>query len=166
MEFAKFLKQARDDWKSENALQDVVVKDAWADWLSENWEWEWYVTLTFRESVGVRRANSLWQLWYKQLVGETKKDVQYVRFEEWQRLRGVPHYHALMLNVKHVRRVKWNDRWAALAGWARVQKYDSNRGAAYYVSKYVVKDMGNIRFSDSLQDYAKWSDRPIQLEFS
>ena len=142
------------------------ITDAWGKWLDMNWEWEWYVTLTFRDVVGVRRAENLFQKWLKELEKRSGNDVQYVRCTEWQRYRGVPHYHALMLNLKHVRRLTWMDRWFELAGIARIFPYDRNKGATFYLSKYVTKELGDIRFSDSLEDYTRWSDRPVQLEFS
>ncbi len=140
------------------------VKQAWGDWLSENWNWEWYATLTFRDNVGVVRANSLWQMWYKQLITATRRDVQYVRFTEWQRNRGIPHYHVLMLNLKHVRRLTWLDRWVDLAGWARIHKYNPNKGAAYYLTKYITKQTGEVTFSEGLREFARDANRPEQPE--
>ncbi len=162
-----FLKQAWDDWDAERvAVNDkALIQQTWGDWLGD-WDWEWYCTLTFRDNVGVRRANSLWQMWYKRHITATRKDVQYVRFTEWQRNRGVPHYHVLMLNLKHVRRLTWLDRWVDLAGWARIHKYNSNKGAAYYLSKYITKETGEVKFSEGLQDFVRSANRPEQLEFS
>jgi hypothetical protein len=54
----------------------------------------------------------------------------------------------------------WND----IAGFARIFLYDKERGAGYYLSKYVVKELGEIKFSEKLQDYAVWSDRYNQLK--
>lgn len=142
------------------------IRQAWGNWLHYTWAWEWFVTLTFRQDeVGTGRANALWSKWLKQLVKETGNDVQFVRVTEYQRYRGIPHYHALMLNLKHVRRLKWLDRWVALAGWARVLPYEPKRGASYYLSKYVIKDTGEVVFSDDIQDYTRSSHRAEQLEF-
>ena len=162
-----FLEQAWDDWDSGRvAINDkAVIKQAWGDWLRE-WDWEWYCTLTFRDNVGIRRANSLWKVWYEKLVTSTRKNVQYVRFTEWQRDRGVPHYHVLMLNLKHVRRLTWLDRWVDLAGWARIEPYNPDKGAAHYLCKYITKERGEVKFSEGLQDFARDANRPEQLEFS
>lgn len=144
-----------------------LLQEAWGNWLHYQWEWEWFVSLTFRDDhVGTGRANVLWRMWHKQLVKETGKDVQYVRVTEFQRYRGIPHYHALILNVKHVRRLTWKDRWDTLAGYARILRFDPKKGAAYYLCKYIVKDMGEVVFSDDIQDYTRFSNRPEQLEFS
>lgn len=162
-----FLKQAMDDYEEGRpALTIAQVKKSWGEWLYENWEWEWYATLTFRENVGIKRADALWRKWYTQLVTETGKDVQYVRFAEWQRHRGVLHYHALLLNVKYVRRLKWMDRWNAMAGFARIYAYDSKKGATFYLSKYVASELGEVVFSDGLKEYSVSANRPVQLEFS
>ncbi len=87
-----FLERAWDDWDAGRvAVNDkAVIKQAWGDWLSENWTWEWYATLSFKDDIGTRRADFLFQKWYKQLTTETRKDVQYVRCEELQLYRGVP----------------------------------------------------------------------------
>ncbi len=164
----KFIKRVWAEYEEGRvAVNDKgLVKDTWGEWLSESWDWEWYATLTFRENVGTRRADYLWRTWYKQLITETSKDVQYVRCEELQLSRGVPHYHALLLNLKHVRRLKWLDRWVELAGWAQIYMYNPHKGAAYYLSKYVTKELGKIQFSPELEQYTVDSGRPVQLEFS
>lgn len=142
----------------------ALVKKAWGDWLSETWDWEWYATLTFRDDVGTKRAGSLWRMWVRQLTAETRKDVQWVRCEELQPDRGIPHYHSLLLNLKHVRRLKWLDRWVSIGGWARIYQYNPNKGAAYYLCKYVTKELGKVEFSEGLQDFARNANRPVQAE--
>lgn len=141
------------------------LRGIWGDWLNTNWEWEWFVSLTFRhERVGTGRANYLWRQWLGELMKSTGKDVGFVRVTEWQRYRGIPHYHALMLNLEGVRRLKWLDRWVDMAGWARVLPYESGKGASHYLSKYVTKEMGEMVFSDNLQDYACSEHRAEQLK--
>lgn len=142
-----------------------TVRDAWGKWLNYNWKWEWFVSLTFRDShVGTVRANNLWRKWYGDLVKSTGNDVGFFRVTEWQRYRGIPHYHALMLNLDGVRRLKWLDRWVDIAGWARVLPYNPKKGANYYLSKYVTKEMGEVLFSDNIQEYTRFSPKQLKFE--
>lgn len=78
--------------KSEN-LQDI-----WGQWLSE-WNWEWFVTLTFREEVGIVKAERLWRRWIRELNEAFGDRVGYFRVMEWHRNRKVPYFHALILNL-------------------------------------------------------------------
>jgi len=43
-----------------------------------------------------------------------------------------------MGNLARVRRLTWMDNWKS--GYARIYKYDVNRGANYYLTKYCVKE--------------------------
>jgi hypothetical protein len=58
------------------------------------------------------------------------------------------------------------DNWDAIAGFARIYAYDGSKGATFYLSKYVSKDLGEIQFSEGLEEYSISANRPIQLEFS
>jgi len=155
----------RREQKQWGCVMGAVVKQAWGDWLSETWDWQWFVTLTFRdESVGRGRANSLWKRWVGAMEKAAQKAPGFVRVTEYQRYRGVPHYHALMLNVDGLRRLSWLDRWVELAGWARVLPYYPENGASYYISKYISKDIAEMSFSDNIQDFRKSAIRSCQPE--
>lgn len=145
---------------------DATVKAAWGDWLSTNWQWEWFVTLTFRDnSVGRGKADSLWRRWVAEIEKSAQTAPAFVRVTEYQRYRGVPHYHALMMNVEGLRRLKWLDRWVSLAGWARVLPYDYRNGASYYISKYIAKDIAEVHLSENLGEYAVSYERHKQMRF-
>jgi len=118
------------------------VKREFCSFLNR-WEWDWYVTLTYRGSPGITKAKKLFRLWLGCLEEEEKIKPYYVRFLEWQK-RGVPHFHLLMGNMGEVKRLKWMDRWYDLAGIARIYPYNRNLGAGYYLGKYLFKDSGEI----------------------
>ncbi|MBA7688707.1 hypothetical protein ES703_97196 [subsurface metagenome] len=44
----------------------------------------------------------------------------------------------------------FKDFWE-LHGFARVEKYEADRGANYYVGKYLTKEQADIRFSHNLK---------------
>ncbi len=46
-----------------------------------------------------------------------------------------------MGGLQRIRRDKWWSTWYTQYGAARILPYDSRLGAAYYLTKYVVKDI-------------------------
>lgn len=145
---------------------NMVMREAWGTWLSELWDWEWFVTLTFRNpSMGRGAANKIWRTWVREMEKSSGKAPGFFRVSERTPYRYAPHYHALMLNVDGLRRLKWLDRWVELAGWARVLPYYPTNGAAYYVSKYIAKDISEMLFSDFIEDFQRSADAPAQMRF-
>ena len=65
--------------------------------------------------------------------------IAWFRADEYGPLGGRLHLHALVSNVGHLRRLTWMDRWDARNGYARILKFDPEKGAAYYCAKYVTK---------------------------
>jgi len=132
---------------------------AFGAWLSLP-EWDWYTTHTFKaDYVSPRQADRAWYSWFNSLrVAARAKRLTpscygsaapfYFRVAEYQD-RGTLHFHALIGGVGDVRRLLFKDFWE-LSGFARVEKYDSDRGASYYVGKYLTKADGDIRFSHNL----------------
>lgn len=147
------------------ARRRAELNEAMGNWLAHNWRWEWYGHFTFRGSVGVVKAGMIWCAFVKRLRKTTGLDVQWVRCTEFQE-REVIHYHALFLNVKGARRLSWMDRWAEVAGWSRIMAYNPKQRGSWYIAKYQTKELGEVKFSDGLENYAIWADRgPEQLEF-
>ncbi|MBA7591847.1 hypothetical protein ES708_34015 [subsurface metagenome] len=128
---------------------------AFGEWLSTP-DWQWYVTLTFRAAdVSLKASDGHWQSWLNTLTQACKvmgKDHPfYFRVLEFQD-RGTPHYHALVGGVGDIRRLLFKDIWE-LHGFARVEAYDKNKGANFYVGKYLTKNTGEIRFSHNLKKH-------------
>lgn len=74
------------------------VKDAWSEWLGR-YSWDWWTTLTFRNTITTRTANHKWCKWIRAIENELKDEVGYFRVSEVQRGREMLHFHALMLNL-------------------------------------------------------------------
>ena len=117
------------------------------------WNWSLYGHFTFRDRVddsGLRKfvhpeaACKIWDKFIHQLNKEIfgnryykrKKDgVVWARATEFQ-IRGALHFHALIGCVPdRVRRLDYVDFWYALAGFARIYKYEPGKGAEGYLSK-------------------------------
>jgi len=125
-------------------------------WLC-GWDWEWFVSLTFHyDKVGVVWSNKRWQKWIQGIRKRIGHRVEFVRVTEYQ-LRDAIHFHALMLNTGGYMRLRARDLWCNKMknGYARVLPYDPNRGAGYYVAKYIVKEFGDIQLSRALGKYRR-----------
>ncbi len=59
---------------------------------------------------------------------------------ELHKYRETPHLHALVANVEPVNRSNWWKVWYQTNGRARIEPYDPDRGAAWYITKYVGKE--------------------------
>jgi len=133
------------------------IKKAWGAWLDNLASWDWWVTLTFRDpseadqkrgwtKIGTHYAKRAWETFIKALEGSTEEKIGWASGTEYQRWRGVPHYHALINGVGGLRRLDWMDWWYNRYGIARILPYDKTKGAGRYISKYVVKELGDIDF--------------------
>jgi hypothetical protein len=135
---------------SENPVTDALGK--WLTELHQQYPWDWFATLTFARE-GITPAGA--QYWFRRYLdgaGEAGIAKPYAfRADEYGPLHGRYHLHALVGNVSHLQiycgaRLQknewgnpccWVHRWPC--GYARIFPYDPQRGASYYLSKYVVK---------------------------
>jgi len=120
------------------------LRELWSEWLNE-YDWNWWTTLTFRNKVTKKAANKKWNRWLRAIEEETEVSPGYFRVTENQE-RNVLHFHALMLGVEHLRRLTFMDRWFEIAGYARIYPYDSKRGANHYLTKYISKELSDYKF--------------------
>jgi hypothetical protein len=144
-------------YNADARTSQAEIKKAWGVWLDNLAEWVWWVTLTFRDpsekdqrrgwtKIGTDYAKRAWNSFIKALEGSTEEKVGWCCGTEYQRWRGVPHYHALINGVGGLRRLDWMDWWYNRYGIARILPYDKTKGAGRYISKYVVKELGDIDF--------------------
>ncbi|MBA7554384.1 hypothetical protein ES705_47001 [subsurface metagenome] len=136
------------------------LKQAWGDWVSQLYPWQWFVTLTFRD----RSAEQVRQGWtkvgmayaktaYNQFLGRLQPalgPLYWFRAFETQFWRGVPHIHVLVGGLDSLEYAPVAAWYWQRYGFIRVLEYDPQLGAGYYLCKYVVKELGDIRFSPSL----------------
>lgn len=101
-------------------------------------------------------ADARWQSWLNMVLLACKNKglsrPHYVRATEFQELREsrTIHYHALIGGVGDIRRLGFKDLWE-LNGHSRVVEYDPNRGAGFYLGKYLTKYGTDLRMSHNLR---------------
>lgn len=116
------------------------LRRGWAHWLN-SFSWDLWVTLTYRNPVGLTRAITTIRSWF--LLLGAFAPIHYAAFLEWSRWRDRPHAHALIGGIAESidRAAVWYS-WYIRHGRATVSQYDSARGASFYLTKYVSKDHG------------------------
>lgn len=94
---------------------------------------------------------------YLQTLSPKDRQGRYLNPLWWVRGRephlgyGGTHFHALIGGLTtDVRRDEAYGWWFERYGINRIEPYDPERGAAHYLTKYVVKQLGDVRFSDNL----------------
>ena len=137
------------------------LSTAVGEWLGR-YPWDAWCTLTFRAGnftteAATRAADNLLE-WLRR---EGAPDVTYFIGHEVGGLGGRLHLHGLLGQLPPIdtRRGIWKF-WYKRYGRAQVLPYDPERGAAYYVSKYVSKGLAEWDF-----DLTGWS-RPASPQTS
>ena len=122
------------------------MSQAMGDWLSA-YRWEWWATVTFRADFSLPSAMRAARNFFLMVEDAAERPVGGFWAIERHKYRGgddpaslVPHIHALVTNVTGVsRKAVWEKcfkRW----GRTRIEPYDPNRGASWYIAKYVGKE--------------------------
>jgi len=123
------------------------LRQAYVEWIMPLSDWQWYCHFTFKNPVHPEQANRRFLRFTRDInkalfgkrYGENGQGVSWVRGQEWQK-RDVIHFHVLHGGgVSVLRRLTYMDRWYEDNGIARIQPYDKDKGAVYYMVKYILK---------------------------
>lgn len=133
--------------------------EVFGDWLS-GYEWSHWGTFTFRpyaprpkpglapprlRSVppgpSVEFAHREWRRYVRRLERTLYQRIWWFRGDEFGEQLGRLHFHALLGGAPGVEAELLAKPWTA--GFAQVEEYDPNRGAAHYVTKYVRTNFGD-----------------------
>lgn len=131
------------------------LREAWGKFLGQ-FQWDWFVSLSFREIVPTFRAHRLVRYFLQDVGTAAGVPIFWFRADEYGEHTGRFHIHALVGNVAHLRRLDWMDEWNRRAGWARIFEFNQERGAAYYCAKYVTKQSGDWELSDDLSAFSQY----------
>lgn len=130
------------------------ITNAMGKWLSTLAPWDVFATWTFSRPVNIEGAMYMARRhlrWVEKAAG--RPVYAFVGVEQGE-TGGLLHLHALLGNVAHLRTYcgirldpgKWGRTCCLVHAWpcgiARVLPYDPGLGAAFYVSKYVAKQLG------------------------
>lgn len=150
---------------SQNELINALGQ--WLSAMHEYYPWDWFATLTFADERSTRGstitraditqdgAAYFFRRWLQGAAAVGLAMPYAFRADEYGPLYGRYHLHALIGNVAHLQRYCgerlpkgawgksccWVHRWPC--GIARIFPYDPQRGAHFYLSKYVVKAIAN-----------------------
>jgi len=139
--------------------QKQGLRQAWGDWLSTLADWEWFVTMTFRDPPrssgtwtrpGWGYAKGAWEA-FRKAQQPPLGELAWVRCFEMQQWRGVPHIHALVANSDPAITLWEMKAWCwRNYGMARVLPYDPTLGAGHYLCKYLTKELSDIEWGGNL----------------
>ena len=116
------------------------LSDSLGEFLSE-FQWDWYVTLTFAGDIQTFAARNRCSAWLRSLEKAADQPIAWFRGDEYGEKFGKFHMHLLIGGVAHLHRFTWMKRWER-NGYARIFEFDSSQAAPFYVSKYVTKQFG------------------------
>jgi hypothetical protein len=126
-----------DDATSDRKRQQQLRR-AWGEYL-EGLPWDHYATLTFRRWSGEDFARRAFGSWARRLGQEAGMPLLwFVGFERGHQL-GRLHLHALLGNTRDISRCFLEKTW--VSGFSHIVPYLPSHGAAYYVTKYVTKEL-------------------------
>lgn len=136
------------------SLLKVASAPSWGVFL-DRFPWDWFVTLTFRGTVGEWGAERKFRRLVRTMRHDCGHRVEWFRVTEWHKFRNVPHYHALFTDCKQLRRMRYVDWWWGQGfGTARIFPYDKRLGAGQYLGKYLMKQDSDLSASRGLKRFA------------
>lgn len=142
------------------------ISQEMSEWLNK-FNWDWYCTLTFRfqvkDPINAKKyfhrflASMSWE-WFQKVNQATKlsnknkeyfilrynlmdNDISY--FVAVERFKGNfgTHLHCLLSGVNDIKYVDAGQIWFQKYGFATIEKYLSELGANYYLTKYITKEL-------------------------
>ncbi len=140
----------QEEW-ARRRQQTVMLPEAYGEFISTLAEWDWFVTITFKEitvrDLAVAR------------IGECLADIQgavggkqigWTLAEEFGRIGGRYHCHLLLTGVVNQSRKFWWKEAFRRFGRSEIRPFDREQAAAFYAAKYAAKQLGFIHFGGTL----------------
>lgn len=122
------------------------VKEEFGKWLSQ-YDWDWFFTGTYRfiniSKIGIYHT-------FLSFLNHISEESGFVVPKFWvglemQGTREIPHIHSLIKfeGIKNPKRLircdRWWKWWFERYGRNRIELYNKNLGAGYYLAKYIYK---------------------------
>ena len=138
------------------ARQRRELPRAFGEFISELAEWDWFVNpISFRDDgvkgppppdLALARIGEYFGL----VQRATSRPVGWVIGEEFGKLGGRYHCHALVTGVADQHRKFWWRVAFDQFGRTRIEPFDRERAAAFYAAKYAAKQLGGLHFGGTL----------------
>jgi hypothetical protein len=147
----------------QDSKNKAALLEAWGELLSQ-YDWDWFMTLTFGKPVGTWAANERFSELVKTIRNDVGHRVEFFRVTDWHRYRPVPHYHCFVGDAGGVSRKKYEAWWRRRYGFARIFNYDKNLGARFYLGKCLTKPDSDLMPSRNLKKILKgnWFDELLR----
>lgn len=138
-------------------LNIIQKRNASADWLN-TFSWDWYAILTFKQEVGVKQAYKIFNKWKLELKHTVQHPIQYFMIIETPRLKVEHlHIHLLLTGTRNEKPNEWERKWFGIAGIGKIQLYDHNMGARYYLGEKLARGDNEIMCSKDLRFFPSFS---------
>ncbi len=126
--------------------QRRILPAAFGEFLAGLADWDWFLTLTFREPASALASVTAIAEWFGCIEQQASHLVGWVMAEEFGLFGGRFHCHGLVAGVRELERGFWWAEAFRRFGRSRIEPCDSRRAAAFYSAKYAAKQLGNIHF--------------------
>jgi hypothetical protein len=127
-----------------------MLPQAWGEFLAGLADWDWFVTITFRDELASDKARIEIAI-YLALLERAAGPIGWLMAEEFGSVGGRFHCHLLVTGVRNAHRQFWWAEAFRRFGRTRIEPFDPNRAAAFYAAKYAAKSLGNLELGGTLQ---------------
>jgi hypothetical protein len=141
----------RQEAWAKSKQQRGLLPEAYGEFLSKLAEWDWFVTITFRDIIPHDLAMTLIEEWLADIQARVGgKQIGWVLAEEFGRIGGRYHCHLLVTGVsKEIRTFWWSEAFRRF-GRSEIRPFNQGKAAAFYTAKYAAKQLGAIHFGGML----------------
>jgi len=140
----------QEEW-SRRKQHRAVLPEAYGQFISTVAEWDWFVTITFREIIVRDLAVARIEEWLADIQGAVGgKQIGWLLAEEFGRMGGRYHCHLLVTGVAEQSRKFWWREAFRRFGRSEIRPFNPGQAAAFYTAKYAAKQLGFIHFGGKL----------------
>ena len=136
----------QEDW-AKRRQHGAMLPEAYGEFLSKLANWDWFVTITFRDILPRDLAIARIEEWLADIqAGVGGKQIGWILAEEFGRIGGRYHCHMLVTGVGRERRKFWWSEAFRRFGRSEIRPFDPRKAAAFYAAK----QLGEIQFGGLL----------------
>ena len=140
----------QEEW-ARKRQQRATLPEAYGEFISTLAEWDWFVTITFREITVRDLAVARIEEWLADIQATAGgKQIGWLLAEEFGRIGGRYHCHLLVTGVVNQTRKFWWREAFRRFGRSEIRPFDREQAAAFYAAKYAAKQLGFVHFGGTL----------------